>query len=77
MSLGMSGVHIPQMSASFGSNASVAAVPAPAPSNMYTSVIGNPLLRRRALMDLSDRDLFLAIFDPAKNPETAIEGKDK
>jgi hypothetical protein len=38
------------------------------------SVIGNPLLRRRALMELSDRDLFLAIFDPAKSPEAAIEG---
>lgn len=70
----LSGVHIPSMASSFsGGSLNVSSANAVA-STIYTSVIGNPSTRRRALMDLSDRDLFLAIFDPAKSPEAAIEG---
>ena len=41
----------------------------------YTSFLANPNKRRKALMEMSDKDLFLAAFDPQRSPESAIEGK--
>ncbi len=41
----------------------------------YTTFLANPSKRRKALMEMSDKELFLAAFDPQRSPESAIEGK--
>jgi hypothetical protein len=63
----MSGVHIPSMNTSMGGHLPNA--------SLYSTVLANPASRRKSLMEMSDRELFLAIFDPTKSPESAIEGK--
>ncbi len=74
VSLGASGQHF-TMGGSMGGGGNMMQNPSAMAMPTYTTLLANPSKRRKALMEMSDKDLFLAVFDPTKSPESAIEGK--